>query len=267
MLELHAGPVKVGVDPEAGGRLASIEVAGLELLVGRPRGEPDPLSWGMYPMAPWAGRVRNGRFTFDGTDHRLVANLAPHAIHGTAFEQIWTVQAVADDRCDLVVGLGDGWPFPGRVTQRIAVDPGGLHFELELDAEVRMPATLGWHPWFVRDLRGGGALEVDLDAGERWERGEDGLPTGRKVTPGARPDYGWDDCFTTLQSPPVLRWPGAIEVTLRSSCEHWVLFDASSHAVCVEPQSGPPDALNLAPSIVEPGRPLIATFDWSWRLG
>ena len=27
--------------------------------------------WGSFPMAPWAGRIRGGRFTFDGADHQL----------------------------------------------------------------------------------------------------------------------------------------------------------------------------------------------------
>lgn len=267
MLDLRAGPVRVSVDPDSGGRVSSIEIAGLELLVGRARGESDPLTWGMYPMAPWAGRVRNGRFTFDGTEHRLAPNLAPHAIHGTTFGRAWEVWVATDDSCEMSVGLGQAWPFQGRVTQRIAVDPGGLHLELQLEAEERMPASVGWHPWFVRDVPGGGALEVEVEAGGRWERAEDGIPSGRLVTPGARPDYGWDDCFTDLRSRPVLRWPGALEITLTSTCEHWVVFDATSHAVCVEPQTGPPDALNIGPSVVEPGKPLVATFDWSWRLG
>jgi len=33
----------------------------------------------------------------------------------------------------------------------------------------------------------------------------------------------------------------------------------------VEPQTGPPDALNIRPVVVEPGRPLTATMEWRWR--
>ena len=258
----------VEVDPESGGRVASVSVAGLDLLVRRPSGRPDPLTWGMYPMVPWAGRIRTGRFSFRGKDYRLPINLPPHAIHGTAYQSAWTAKSVEAERCELTYDLGDdGWPFRGRVGQTVAVDPGGLHLELRVDADEPMPASVGWHPWFARDLIRGGALEVELDAGERWERGDDGLPTGARVAPGTRPDFGWDDCFTALQGPPVLTWPGALELTLTSTCEHWVLFDSTSHAVCVEPQSGPPDALNLAPTIVEPGTPLVTTFEWSWLLG
>ena len=34
--------------------------------------------------------------------------------------------------------------------------------------------------------------------------------------------------------------------------------------MCVEPQSGPPDALNGAADIVEPGTPLIHEMRWRW---
>jgi galactose mutarotase-like enzyme len=44
-----------------------------------------------------------------------------------------------------------------------------------------------------------------------------------------------------------------------------VVYTEPETALCVEPQSGPPDALSLAPHIVTPGTPLVAhaTFDWA----
>jgi aldose 1-epimerase len=56
----------------------------------------------------------------------------------------------------------------------------------------------------------------------------------------------------------VLRWPDGVVLTVTSSCDHWVIFTEPDHALCVEPQTGPPDAFNLAPHIVEPGTPLVA---------
>src|SRR5829696_9768717 len=88
MLVLEAGDARATVDEEAGGRLASLVVDGHELLVTTGH-LPGPLYWGCYPMAPWAGRVRRGRFTFQGREHRLPINMAPHAIHGTTFTRPW----------------------------------------------------------------------------------------------------------------------------------------------------------------------------------
>ena len=83
-----AGTARVLIDAEHGGRIASLSVAGMELLV---NAGASALDWGCYPMAPFAGRIRNGRFSFKGTEHQLPRNAAPHAIHGTVFERPWEV--------------------------------------------------------------------------------------------------------------------------------------------------------------------------------
>ncbi len=131
-----------------------------------------------------------------------------------------------------------------------------------------MPVSCGWHPWWRRDLRVGGPLELHVELGARWERDRDGIPSGALVPAGDRPALGWDDCFTELGGPPVLCWPGAVEVTIESDCEHLVVFDQPATAICVEPQTAPPDAFNLGrAALVEPGRPLVARSRWSWILG
>ena len=255
MIALEAGAARVVVDPACGARLTSLTVEGLELLV--TEGD-DVLHWGCYPMAPFAGRVRRGRFTFDGQEWRLPTNLPPHAIHGTVLDAAW------DDHGDglLTTPLVDPWPFGGHVVQRIALDPGSLELTLEVHAGDRpMPASCGWHPWWRRRLERGAAVEIDLDAASMYARDDDGIPSGRLVTP---PGGAYDDCFTGLRRPPGLRWPGALSLTIESTCDHVVVYDEPAHAVCVEPQTGPPDALNLAPSVVEPGRPLVATTVLRW---
>lgn len=259
-VELAAGEASVTIDPERGGRLSSLIVDGLELLVGT---ADDPLMWGCYPMAPFAGRIRDGRFRYAGQEHQLERNLPPHAIHGTVFDQAWKVEHAEETDAVLVSELGDGWPFPGRVVHRIRVAADHLELRLEIWAEGEsFPASCGWHPWWRRQLTRGEPLEVDFEAGAMWERGPDKIPTGDLVPPRPGP---WDDCFTDLSGPPVLRWPGALELTVDTTCDDVVVFDESSHAVCVEPQTGPPDALRLTPVVVEPGLPLVAEATFAWR--
>jgi aldose 1-epimerase len=263
-VELTAGAARVVVRPEAGGRLEAVTIAGYELLV---HDNGDPLGWGCFPMAPWAGRVRHGRFTYAGVTHRLPLDLPPHAIHGTTYRRPWEIVSSSEDRCTLTCSLGETWPWPGRAQAEVVVDPGGLHLRLALEADEPMPATVGWHPWFTRNVHGAGELETSFEAAERWERDDEGIPTGKLVPAGERPVLGWDDCFAGVVEDPVLSWPGAVEVTLHSNCEHWVFYDFDPYGVCLEPQTGPPDALNLGPAVVEPGAPLVATYDWTWRLG
>ncbi len=245
---LEADDARVTIDPSVGGRIASLEVAGLQLLVSR---REDPLQWGCYAMVPWAGRVRDGVFHFGGVTHQLPLTLPPHAIHGTTFDRPWTYQG--DGR--LSIDLGEAWPFPGRAVHQISIDPHGLELRLEVQAhDQAFPASLGWHPWFLRNLARGASARLEFEARSMYQRDSAGIPTGRLVPP---PPGPWDDCFTDIVSEPVLRWPGALRLSLSSSATHWVVYDQPEHALCVEPQTGPADALNIAPELAWPGQPLV----------
>ncbi|CAM5488912.1 Aldose 1-epimerase OS=Streptomyces tendae OX=1932 GN=GUR47_19910 PE=4 SV=1 [Streptomyces tendae] len=51
-----------------------------------------------------------------------------------------------------------------------------------------------------------------------------------------------------------------------TSPEQWaVVYDEQEAAVCVEPQTGPPNGLNTLPRLVTPLEPLEATTTWAWR--
>jgi aldose 1-epimerase len=260
---LTTGEAAVTLDPDHGGRIASLRVDGLDLLVPVPSTPAAGLDWGLFPMAPFAGRVREGRFRWAGQEHQLDLNLAPHAIHGTVYDQVWKVDHADVTDAVLVAPLGPRWPWPGRVVHRIRLGVDHLDLRLEVYAEDEpFPASCGWHPWWRRQLARGGPLDIDLEARSMWLRGEDGIPTGDLVAPTPPP---WDDCFTDLSSPMELRWPGALAVEIDTTCLDLVIFDHPEDAICVEPQTGPPDALRLAPVVVEPGLPLVAETSFRWR--
>ena len=247
--------------------MASLRIGGREVLVTEGWG---PIQWGAYPMAPFAGRIRDGRFTFRGREVQLPLNLPPHAIHGTVFERSWLITERTQDRLVLAIDLGPAWPYRGAVTQSIQLREDGLDATLRLEAEETMPAALGWHPWFRRRLGDptSATVELILEPTSMFERDPDGLPTGSLVPPGARP---WDDAFTGLRTSPIVRWPGALEITLSSTAEIWVVYDEQPEGVCIEPQTAPPDAINLAaarneePALADPDHPMTASMAWRWR--
>jgi aldose 1-epimerase len=267
VLSLAAGPASLRVDRAHGGRIASLVVHGHELLVGpEPGRSPDPFLWGSFPMAPFAGRLRGGRFRWGGTLHELPPNHAGHAIHGTVFDVRWLIEHAEPTYLRLHARLDPRWPFPGWAVQELSLSPHQLDLRLEVHAAgPPFPATAGWHPWFRRRLPIGGSLVVDLDAKRWYPRGPDGLPLGPVETP---PPHGpWDDCFTAITWPVTLTWPGALEVTMTSTCDHLVLYDQPTHAICVEPQSGPPDAVNLDRArIVRRYDPLVIEATLRWRV-
>ena len=253
---LDSGVARVTVDLDHGARLASFILEGRELLVTE---GPSAIRWGSYPMAPWAGRVRQGRFVFNETEYRLPINLGDHAVHGTVFDRPWE----QDDDGAFVVDLGSDWPFPGHVRQMVVPGEDSLELRLEVySAGEAMPAACGWHPWFLRDIGPGKPVEITLNAGFMEERDEDGMPSGQRITP---PPGPWDDCFGGFSAPPVLEWPGVLRLVVDSSCDIYQVYTEEPHAVCVEPQTSAPNSLNNGADIVDPGHPLVAAASWCWE--
>lgn len=257
LLRLAAGATEVLVAPEAGGRIAQIVHRGAAQLVGPEDGDLAAIAWGCYPMLPWAGRVRHGRFAFGGRRYALPRNLGEHAIHGVGFVLPWRVDAHAASRVELSLDLPEDarWPFGGRARQRIEAGDDWLRLELSIAAGAQaMPVALGWHPWFRKPERMTFAPEGI------YPRDADGIAT-RALGP--VPPGPWDDCF--LNREPVRLHLAGRALTLRSDCVYWVVYDAPEHATCIEPQSAPPDALNRDAQVLEPGQSRSIRYLMRWR--
>jgi aldose 1-epimerase len=270
--ELHtltAGDAVAVIDPADGCRLMSLAfVSGVDV-IGRDEEQPrsSPFHHGCFPMAPFAGRIRHGRFVHDGRTCAVPVNFGDgHAIHGTVYNRAWAPSGTGD--AEWTCNLGDRWPFPGHAVQRASLTPSSLRLELEVHAAEggpSMPATLGWHPWFPRTI-GGRAAELQFGAGRQYRKDDEGIPDGRTAPPWG--DDPLDDCFTDIAwaRPPMVTWPGVGSVEVVSDASHLVVYTAPATALCVEPQTGPPDAPNLgAAAVVSPGRPLRAWMELRWR--
>ena len=254
-MQFTSSTAAVTVDPMAGGRLAELVVHGHSVLVAR---DHDPMRWGSYPMVPFAGRIRHGRFTFDGLTHELPVNLGPHAIHGYGYTEQWDV---IDDQ-SIGWDFSGPWPYAGRAVQRFALTDSHLQVSLQVTAHERQPLMAGWHPWFRRRLDNGAPVVLDFGAASMYQLDYEAIPTGELVVP---PPGPWDNCFTGLERGPALRW-GVDELVLRlsSTADHWVVFTEPEHAVCVEPQSGAPDEINRRAPVFEAGKTLETVFTISW---
>ncbi|MFF7330311.1 aldose 1-epimerase [Streptomyces sp. NPDC008150] len=255
-ITLTAGDAEATVQPGNGGRIGGLRIGGVELLR---QGE----RFGCFPMVPWCGRIRDGRFRDGGTVRQMPLNAPPNAIHGTARDGVWKTARTTEDGAVITYDLVEPWPYSGRVTHRIALTPRSLTLSLAVETyESSFPAQVGWHPWFHRNL---GGEDVRVDFAPEWqeERGPDHLPTGNRIAPAPGP---WDDCFGMPGGVDVtLTWPGQLELKVASREEWVVVYDEQEAAVCVEPQTGPPDGLNTLPRLVTPVEPLEATTTWTWR--
>ncbi len=193
ILTLQADGWTATVAPSIGGAITSLDWKGHAILRPTPYEAieaGDVRRTACYPLVPYANRIANGRFRFEGADHQLAADFpgSPHSLHGVGWQRPWTVIAADARSCHLALehrpGAGEDWPFAFDAQQNIAVIPNGLTLRLSITntGEVEAPAGLGFHPFFQRRpgerltfqstgalLNGPDMLPVDPETGERWD--------------------------------------------------------------------------------------------------
>jgi aldose 1-epimerase len=254
-ITIRSGPVEAEISPTDGGRVAQLTIDDTPLLIGHSSGA-EPIGWGSYPMVPWAGRIRRGRFTFDGIEYQLPINFGDHATHGVGFTRPWTVEAHDQRHASLLLSMpvGDAWPFGGVATQQLTVDDDGITMVITVTAaDQAFPVSFGWHPWFRKPST------LDFRPTAMYRRDDDHITVDELVSVPTRP---WDDCFVNIE--PVRLQIGDAALRITSDCDHWVVYDEPDATTCVEPQSGPPDSPNIRPRLVLPGHPLTRTMTLTW---
>lgn len=260
-ITVASSDVSVTIDQANGGRLSSVKWRDLELAVGQ---RPGPLLWGWYAMAPWAGRIGQGRLeTPHGVEELRTDLMPPYAIHGMLFDALIHVGEVSDREamvwCDLPA------PYSGaRVEQRVVVGESMMTWSVSYrNGDRAMPAWLGFHPWFRRTLSRGEEVEIVNPASFMMALDGEGLPDGKihGVTPPP-----WDDIFGGMRSAPTLTWPGAMRITCIANEPWWVIYTMDPAGVCIEPQTAPPDAaaLGLAP-VLAPGEEIRLDYQLSFE--
>jgi aldose 1-epimerase len=271
---LTAGDAEVTVLPGEGCRLGSLRIGGTELLrTARDQAAQDLIArgegvfaYGSFPMVPWAGRVDHGRWNNAQVSHELPIDMPPHAIHGTGVRSSWLqASPPTAGTAAFYYDLAEPWPYAGRVTQLFELTPESLRTTLSVEtAADSFPAQVGWHPWFRKQLSADGpAARLDFAPAWQEERGADYLPTGSRIDPLPGPR---DDCFGMPDGvAATLVWEGELSLEITADCGWVVVFDEQADAICVEPQSGPPNGLNTAPHLVTPIEPLEARTTWTWH--
>jgi aldose 1-epimerase len=245
---------------------------------------PVPTRSGHPILFPFPGRLRDGRFTFDGKTYQLplTDNSKLHSIHGFTPRNRWRVTASAgDDESASVTGefnlaqdlpeMLPCWPadFAFRVTYRLYRDKLRVDARVENRGAGRLPFGLGYHGYF--QLPGANDpdvanYELRANVREYWVP-DNNLPTGARQEPPAALDFrvprpvaatALDNVFTGVTSGraqdgffelAALAHPnarGALRVVADESFRDLVLFTPQHrHAVAVEPYTCSADAANL----------------------
>lgn len=259
MITLASGSMRIRLDERAGGRAVSWTVGDLELLGAASDHEIDH---GMYPMAPWAGRIRENHLQLRGDTRTFPVNFAPWAIHGLVLSREFTVIESSAAHAALECELGEPWPVRGIVRCNWTLADDFLDTDIIMTTGEACPAVIGWHPWFVRTLAGIPA-QWSTNGTEMLVRGDDGLPTGERCDfdPAGGP---LDDALLGGRSASI-SWPSLLSIRIENSHPYFVIYDASADHVCIEPQTGPPNGLGgeVEPAtFVTPVQPLTMRTRW-----
>jgi aldose 1-epimerase len=255
-LRLASGGARLAIDVERGGRIVSWSVDGRELLVGPPTPDDRSIRWGCFLMAPWAGRLADGRFrAADGQLGQVARSHGRHAIHGLLWDSAWTVVDAGPDSAILAVEIpANAWPPGGTVRHEVRLDATRLKLVATVTAaspgSSGLLAAVGWHPWFRRD--GEVSLRVDADAVLETEAM---IPTGRTAPVEGRTDLRngprlgrrrLDHAYLDARSPAVVRRED-LELTIEfAPSPATVVVHTPASSVCVEPQTAWPNAPALA---------------------
>jgi aldose 1-epimerase len=227
---------QVAIDLDGGGRISSLKWRELEFALPF-RGGVHTHGW--YPMAPWAGRIKDGLITSPTLGEFQLPTVLdpPNALHGFGLTSSW--QEIGPGRSLLHLPK----PYGGAtVEQTIEVLDDAIRWSLEYDANgCDLPVWLGMHPWFTRDLGVGGSAELEFKAAKMLKR-VDSLPTGELIAPTPEP---WDDAFTEIQGTPAVVYEDIVRIDIESDAPWWVVYTEDPEGLCVEPQTAPPDAANL----------------------
>ena len=261
---MQAGDSILEVVPELGGTIARYagSLAGQPMEWLRPAdqdglGQCDPEAASCFPLVPFSNRVRDGRFTFDGTEAYVAPAPGPHAEHGHGWRRPWSVIDRRSDRLSIALEFRDaGWPFPYDARQTFQLGERGLSVEIALTnrSDTDMPAGIGLHPYFPRTPCS--RLKARVDA--IWQTDAEVMPT--RLAPPAKeadPNDGialdrmpLDNCFTGWSGEATIEWPeraARLRMTADAPLRHLVLYSPPGEPYfCAEPVSHCTDAFNLA---------------------
>lgn len=275
--ELHRGRQRLVVT-EIGAGLRSWTVAGQELLASFRPGERDAAFCGRV-LVPWPNRVRDGRYAFDGSEHRLQLTEPElgNALHGLVLDGRWHGVRTSSRRVSLSYELqpGPGYPFALALIVSYELASGGIVMTLHATnvGTTRAPFGAGLHPYLTPGTTRVDEMVLEVPAGTHVPVDERLLPSG-SPTPVDATELDFrrarklgalrvDACFGDLGRSPAgvarvrvgsTAGAGQLTVWMDERFRFVQVFTADA-AIAVEPMTCAPDAFNSGEGLVvlEPG--------------
>ncbi|MGC9152929.1 MAG: aldose 1-epimerase [Vulcanisaeta sp.] len=239
-------------------------IAGKDILL--PGNLEKPTRGGMAIMIPYANRVKNGEYEFEGIRYTLPKNEEGHAIHGLILNETWSIESMGEGNVILKHVL----KHPGYPTELTSIVNYILN-ERELKVIMRIrntgsrsaPLVIGAHPYFLAtdDWR----VRVDGDA--YICEAVNKIPTGRllpfNLDSTNRRDF--DDCFLINGKIILESKYSTIEIE-RQNMPYIQIYTGIPNAIAIEPMSGAPDAYHNGMGLIKIQSNEERTFTFTIRV-
>jgi aldose 1-epimerase len=258
-VSIRYGTNEAEVDLE-GAHVASLSLGGREVV--KPSSDGAQTHGGIAVLMPYAGRIRDGRYTFEGKVFEFPVESDGHSIHGFAKDARWEVIGEKPGSVTLRTRLkSDGYPGILDARMTYTVRPGSFSTDCAVTnvGKRNCPFVAGFHPYFLaRTWR-----IVTTGRVYRYALGDTYFPTGERARfsfSGVSPEASLDDEFrvggaVTFQDE---EEKGRSLVMTRRRMPYLVVYNgeyADGRSVAVEPYTGLDDAFNngIGLTVVKPG--------------
>ncbi|MDF2986536.1 MAG: galactose mutarotase-like enzyme [Eubacterium sp.] len=254
-IPLSCGNWEAEVLPSFGANLIAFRYKGLPVLRTPDSIEQlneNPCLYGNPVLFP-PNRTADGRFLFEKREYHLPVNepLTGNHLHGMLYNAPFDVSEITDrSAVCLLKNKGEWFPFDFSMEISFELDGEGLtqHIAIHNDGTGSMPVLLGFHTSFVAPE------DFSVSIKKRWERDLRHIPTGKLSDLSERELYFKNGCASEEQvisdyytAEDTFARLGPVLYQVSPEFTQWVLYNGGGNKgfLCVEPQSGPVNGLNI----------------------
>ena len=279
---------------EVGGGLRTYAFRGRDVLAGYPPEARCSAGRGQLLM-PWPNRIRDGRYSFAGTDHQLALTEPDrgNAAHGLVRWAIWSALEQSQDSVTLGCRLRPqpGWEWSLDLSVTYAMTASGLTVTPGARNVGADPAPFGCgaHPYLSVGEARVDEVVLGIPAASMLELDARLLPTGLATVDGTGHDFraprvlgelALDTAFTDIAADVDGRWRvtlthprtgRAVTLWADATAYPWLqvftgdslpLTTRRASGIAVEPMTCPPDAFNSGDDllVLQPGQAFAAPW-------
>lgn len=227
-------------------------------------------------LFPFASRIKEGKYTFEGNDYQLEKNDGENALHGLVYNKKFELFEPEEhqDNCSATFNYFEkneskGFPFTYflSVTYTLFEDSLNIRITVKNTDTRSFPFTLGWHPYFNSTDLKNSFLSFKSDEKIKFDKNlitknvkEQKTPEIFKIE-----DQQLDDCFILKDNEVSFKTPTyKIDITADSEDNFLQLYTPKDKSIiAIEPMTGVSDTFNnkIGMQVLQANKTYVLNWD------